>query len=104
VLGGYLLLFPYRRVTVIIIRFLTQVPAYVAIGMRFVLQLIQSIGVFGGTEGTSVAYAAHIGGFVLGVAIIKPFALGRVYGQERAGLYDPPPNYPADDYPRGPWQ
>ncbi len=99
-----MLLFPYRRVTVIIIRFLTQVPAYVAIGMRFVLQLIQSIGVFGGTEGTSVAYAAHIGGFVLGVAIIKPFALGRVYGQERAGLYDPPPNYPADDYPRGPWQ
>src|SRR6185503_7339721 len=33
VLGGYLLLYPRRRVTVILFRFLTEVPAYVAIGI-----------------------------------------------------------------------
>ena len=33
VLGGYILLHPTRRVTVILFRFLTQVPAYVAIGI-----------------------------------------------------------------------
>ena len=36
VLGGYILLYPHRRVTVLMFRFLTQVPAYVAIGMWFV--------------------------------------------------------------------
>src|SRR4029079_12066261 len=40
VLGGYVLLFPGRRVTVIMFRMLTQVPSYVAIGMWFVFQLI----------------------------------------------------------------
>src|ERR1051326_8817368 len=33
VLGAYILLYPKRRVTVILFRFLTQVPAYVAIGI-----------------------------------------------------------------------
>src|SRR6185295_7929292 len=40
VLGGYILLYPRRRVTVILFRFLTEVPAYVAIGIWFVFQLI----------------------------------------------------------------
>src|SRR3954454_7137507 len=38
VLGGYILLFPQRRVTVIMFRMLTQVPSYVAIGLWFVFQ------------------------------------------------------------------
>src|SRR5947208_7185506 len=40
VLGGYILLYPRRRVTVILFRFLTDVPAYVAIGIWFAFQLI----------------------------------------------------------------
>src|SRR5262249_53194313 len=44
VLGGYLILFPQKRVTVILIRVLTQVPAWVAIGMWFVFQIISSLG------------------------------------------------------------
>ena len=39
-LGGYLVLFPHRRVRVIMFRMLTEVPGYVAIGMWFVFQLI----------------------------------------------------------------
>ena len=41
VLGGYILLHPHRRVTVILFRFLTDVPAYVAIGIWFAFQLIR---------------------------------------------------------------
>src|SRR5215467_9721984 len=40
VLGGYILLYPSRRVTVILFRLLT-VPAWVAIGIWFVFQLIR---------------------------------------------------------------
>jgi membrane associated rhomboid family serine protease len=77
VLGGYILLFPHRRVTVIQFYFMTTVPAWVAIGMWFVFQMISGLGVLGeGAEQGGVAYAAHIGGFVAGLILVKFFALG----------------------------
>src|SRR5689334_20806874 len=77
VLGGYILLYPKRRVTVILIRILTQVPAYVAIGLWFLFQLISGLGMLGGgSQAGGVAYAAHVGGFVAGLVLIKIFDLG----------------------------
>lgn len=75
VLGGYVLLFPQRRVRAIIFNFLTEVPAFVAIGIWIVYQLVLGYMTDPGTGG--VAYAAHIGGFVAGIALIKVFAIGR---------------------------
>jgi membrane associated rhomboid family serine protease len=86
VMGGYLLLFPQRRVTVLLFRFLTQVPAIVAVGMWFVFQVINGLGLLGG-GGDGVAYAAHIGGFIAGLALVKFFALGLPPRQPRA--FDP---------------
>src|SRR6476620_9520389 len=63
VLGGYLILFPKRRVNVFIIRALIPVPAYVALGFWIVLQVVSQMGLLGGDESGGVAYAAHIGGF-----------------------------------------
>lgn len=77
VLGGYMLFHPRRRVRVILGRMLTEVPAFVAIGMWFVFQLIASFGMLGGMEGGGVAYGAHIGGFIAGLALVKIFAIGR---------------------------
>ncbi|MBK9156437.1 MAG: rhomboid family intramembrane serine protease [Chloracidobacterium sp.] len=75
VLGGYILLFPQRRVRALIFNFLTTVPAFVAIGIWIAYQLILGYMTPAGTGG--VAYAAHIGGFVAGLALVKVFALGR---------------------------
>lgn len=78
VLGAYILLYPKRRVTVILFRFLTDVPAYVAIGIWFAFQLISGLGMLGGgAQQGGVAYAAHVGGFIAGVVLIKVFTLGR---------------------------
>jgi membrane associated rhomboid family serine protease len=56
---------------------MTTVPAWVAIGMWFVFQMISGLGVLGeGAEQGGVAYAAHIGGFVAGLILVKFFALG----------------------------
>ncbi|MEJ7711425.1 MAG: rhomboid family intramembrane serine protease [Pyrinomonadaceae bacterium] len=79
VLGGYLVLHPRRSVRVIILSMLTTVPAIVAIGLWFVFQLISSFGVLGEgpQSGGGVAYAAHIGGFVAGLVLIKFFTIGR---------------------------
>ncbi|HMQ04889.1 MAG TPA: rhomboid family intramembrane serine protease [Pyrinomonadaceae bacterium] len=75
VLGGYVLLFPQRRVRALIFSFLTTVPAIAAIGIWIAYQLILGFLTPAGTGG--VAYAAHIGGFVAGLALIKLFAIGR---------------------------
>ena len=76
VLGGYFLLFPKRRVRVLIFRFIREVPALVAIGVWFAFQLISSLGMFSGGEGGGVAYGAHIGGFVAGLILVKFFLIG----------------------------
>jgi membrane associated rhomboid family serine protease len=78
VLGAYILLHPSRRVTVILFRFLTDVPAWVAIGIWFAFQLISGLGILGGgSQQGGVAYAAHVGGFVAGLVLIKVFDIGR---------------------------
>lgn len=74
VLGGYLLLFPRRRVRALIFSFLTEVPAFIALGIWIVYQIIVGYLTPPGTGG--VAYAAHIGGFIAGLVLIKVFAIG----------------------------
>jgi membrane associated rhomboid family serine protease len=75
VLGGYILLFPSRQVRAIIFNFLTTVPAYVAIGIWIVYQIVLGYMTPAGTGG--VAYMAHIGGFAAGLVLVKLFAIGR---------------------------
>lgn len=75
VLGGYLVLFPKRRVNVLMGYIVTQVPAFVALGLWFVFQLINGMGAFGNeAQVGGVAYAAHIGGFVAGLVLVRLFA------------------------------
>ncbi|HEY0429092.1 MAG TPA: rhomboid family intramembrane serine protease [Pyrinomonadaceae bacterium] len=74
VLGGYMLLFPTRRVRALIFNVFTTVPAYVALGLWIGMQLLEGYLSPKGQGG--VAYAAHIGGFLAGLILIKIFAFG----------------------------
>ena len=77
VLGGYMLLFPKRRVRVLLGRGISEVPAFVALGIWIVFQVISGMGMLGGDQsGGGVAYAAHIGGFIAGLILIKLFDIG----------------------------
>jgi membrane associated rhomboid family serine protease len=51
------------------------VPAFVALGLWIVYQLVLGYMTPEGQGG--VAYAAHIGGFIAGLALVKVFAIGR---------------------------
>jgi membrane associated rhomboid family serine protease len=73
VLGAYILLFPKRRVTMFLFRFITHVSAFWAIGIWILFQIINGLGMLGGSEAGGVAYAAHIGGFLAGLILIKFF-------------------------------
>ena len=76
VLGAYLLLFPRAQVLVLIpLGLFTRtmyVPAAFALGLWFVMQVLSG-GMSLGREGGGVAFFAHIGGFVAGMALIGVF-------------------------------
>jgi len=82
VLGAYLLLFPRNRILTLIPFFIffttVQLPAYVIIGYWALLQFLNAYLLKGGgmLQGGGVAYFAHIGGFIAGIALIM-FLVGR---------------------------
>jgi membrane associated rhomboid family serine protease len=78
VLAGYMLLFPGRAVHMWLLFGIISVPAFLAVGLWFVFQVINGLGALGGTETAGgVAYAAHIGGFIVGLILVKFFVLKR---------------------------
>jgi membrane associated rhomboid family serine protease len=72
VLGAYMFLFPQKRVNSFFLGAIIPVPAYIALGIWIVFQVVSGLGMLGGGEG-GVAYAAHIGGFIAGLMLIKFF-------------------------------
>jgi membrane associated rhomboid family serine protease len=73
VLGAYLLLFPRAHVLVFLPGIgMTHVAAGIVLGMWFVTQLVSG-GMSVGAPGGGVAFFAHIGGFVAGMALIGLF-------------------------------
>lgn len=79
VLGAYLILFPRGQVRVLMGRGVVPMPALVVIGMWIVLQFINGIGsITQSAETGGVAYMAHIGGFVAGLALTFLFGGRRV--------------------------
>jgi membrane associated rhomboid family serine protease len=77
VMGAYLVLHPHRQVHVLLFRLLVVVPGWVAVGLWFLFQVINGLGMLGGSVEGGVAYAAHIGGFLAGMGLSWPFSLGR---------------------------
>lgn len=74
ILGAYIVMFPKQRVRVLIGRAIKQMPAILVIGMWIALQFVNGFGQLARTEETGgVAYAAHVGGFVAGLALVWIF-------------------------------
>jgi membrane associated rhomboid family serine protease len=74
VLGAYLVLYPRARVwsLVPVLLFIPlRLPAWLVLGMWFVLQWVYSAG-YAVSEAGSVAYLAHVAGFVLGALLAIP--------------------------------
>jgi membrane associated rhomboid family serine protease len=95
VLGGYALLYPRARVLTLFFLFfifILELPALLLLGIWIFLQFLPAVGQLanpdvGGQGG--VAYWAHVGGFVFGLALIKLFAKRRSsrYGEPRLPVY-----------------
>jgi len=90
VLGAYLLMFPRRRVLTLVFFFLitaVYLPAFVVLGLWFVLQLFNGVGSLTSRVNVSggVAFWAHIGGFSFGAIMALLF-----FPKERFGARPPP--------------
>ena len=73
VMGAYLRLFPYKKVKILFIIFIVRVPAFLVLGLWILLQVSDGVGMLGGSQGTAIAYGAHIGGFLAGLLLIYKF-------------------------------
>jgi membrane associated rhomboid family serine protease len=81
VLGAYLLMLPNARVRVLVSNQIVAMPALIVLGLWIALQVFSSVGSIGSTSQTTeqggVAYMAHVGGFVAGLALTFLFRGGR---------------------------
>ena len=77
ILGAYFVLYPQARIkTLIVFIFIIQVihiPAILLLGIWFLMQLMNSGGGGGG-----VAWYAHIGGFLIGLFLVRRFERPRL--------------------------
>ncbi|MGH2403909.1 MAG: rhomboid family intramembrane serine protease [bacterium] len=81
VLGAYLVLYPQARVlSLVILGFFirtVELPAILVLSLWFVLQLVQGFGTLRAPGATTVAWWAHVGGFVAGAVLVLAFARRR---------------------------
>jgi membrane associated rhomboid family serine protease len=74
VLGAYLVILPTASVLTLIFYFLTEVPAFLFLGIWFVFQLVEGgFSLVQPEAGGGVAFFAHVGGFVFGAATVRLF-------------------------------
>lgn len=77
VLGAYILFFPGQKVNVLLGRSIVPMQSIIVIGFWFLLQLMSGAGSLFSTheESDGVAYMAHVGGFIAGLAVAFLFRL-----------------------------
>ncbi|MDQ2630402.1 MAG: rhomboid family intramembrane serine protease [Actinomycetota bacterium] len=76
VLGAYALLHPRARIYTLVFFVVLPLPAFAVLSAWFLLQFLPALGQVTAPDvaGESVAYMAHVGGFVFGLLLVKLLA------------------------------
>lgn len=81
-LGAYLIAYPRARILTLMFLFifirLTVLPAFFIIVFWFFIQLVSGLTSLGGMATGGIAWFAHIGGFLAGIALIYAMAGGTI--------------------------
>jgi len=77
VMGAFLITYPRDQIkTVVLLGWfsrITFIPAALLIGLWFLIQLFSQVGAVADVDTGGVAYMAHVGGFIFGVATARLF-------------------------------
>jgi membrane associated rhomboid family serine protease len=112
VLAAYVTLYPTSPITVLnpvpllwlFMGLLIELPAWVVIGLFFVMNLFDGFASLGGQQAGGVAFFAHIGGFVAGLFLVRIFLddrRGRKHDRWE-GFRPPPPRLRPTDHEGSP--
>jgi len=81
VMGAFLVTYPRDRIrTVLLIGWyvtVTLVPAIFLVGLWFLMQLVSEVGSLVERHSGGIAYMAHIGGMIFGIATARVFGAGK---------------------------
>ena len=72
-LGAYMITFPHARVLTLIpfyFLYFLEIPALIVLGFWFVTQLFNGVGALNPQLAGGIAYWAHVGGFLCGIALM----------------------------------
>jgi membrane associated rhomboid family serine protease len=90
VMGAYMIKFPHSRIVslVTVLFFFTtfEIPAWIMLIYWFIIQFFSGVGSIGFShvsEGGGVAFFAHVGGFLAGMALIGLMAPRQRYSRRR---------------------
>jgi membrane associated rhomboid family serine protease len=85
VMGAYFILHPRSKILTLIpiffIPYFINIPAYIFLGLWFLLQFLNAAGSRAGSGG--IAWWAHIGGFLFGMLFLKLFSAAPDTGMSR---------------------
>ncbi len=97
ILGGYLVLYPRAPITIFNVFILPLpilvLPAWFVVGWWFAVNLFGSVANLGGA-GSSIAYLAHVGGFVLGLLLTRSLLKDETEALGEWSGFKPPPRVP----------
>jgi membrane associated rhomboid family serine protease len=80
VMGGFLVIFPHDQIQSLLVGIVglrqTRITALVFIGVWYLIQFVSGVASIADVNQSGVAYFAHVGGFIAGLLLIKPFGIG----------------------------
>jgi len=85
VMGAYFIMYPFSRIVtlipVLIFIHVIELPAFVYLGFWFLTQFFSGAMSLTGAANCvgGVAFWTHVGGFVMGVILLRPFVRGRLH-------------------------
>ena len=82
VMGAYIVLYPRVRILTLVFVYLVHVPAWLMLGYWFFIQFLSASA---SGAGAGIAFWAHVGGFVVGVVLVKGFERKRLVEAKLAG-------------------
>ena len=82
VMGAYMVLYPRVRILTLVFFYLVYLPAWLMLGYWFLIQFLSGSAAGGGA---GIAFWAHVGGFLAGVILVRPFERKRLVEAKLAG-------------------